>query len=202
MRAAKQILFLCLFFVLSACSSLLTTDTGAERTYVLSAINPSNSKQVKPGLSVAKPLVASGLNSQKIALMHDGIKLDYYQGARWSDNLSAMVQDRLTESISNAKIYKFVINDKINLSPSYFLAVDIRRFQAVYGAKDSKGKDTAPIAHVSIDVKLVSASNRQIIQQFTTSSQVAARENSMSSVAAAMDAAFKNVQNQIVSKLR
>lgn len=202
MKTLKHILSLCLFVFLTACGSLLTTNTGAENTYVLSAIDPSNSNQAKGGLSVAKPLLASGLDSQKIALMHNGIKLDYYQGARWSDNLSVMVQDRLVESINNANIYKFVINDKVNLNPSYYLVTDVRRFQAEYTGTDDNGKDAAPTAHVVVDVKLVNASNKAIARQFTASAKVKASENRMGAVANAMNQAFKDVQSQIITKLR
>lgn len=202
MKSLKHILSVCVFLFLSACGSLLTTNTGSENTYVLSAIDPSNSNSGKGGVSVAKPLLASGLDSQKIALVHNGIKLDYYQGARWSDNLSVMVQDRLVESINNAKIYKFVVNDKVNLSPNYYLVTDVRRFQAEYSGQDAKGNDTPPTANVVIDVKLVSAANKSIVRQFTVSAQVKASENRMAAVANAMNQAFRNTQEQIIKQLR
>lgn len=191
--------FLTLF--VSACS-FLTTDSGSQNTYVLSSIQPKNSQGAKGGLVIAKPLMASGLNSEKIALTHEGIKVDYYASARWGDNLGVMVQDRLTESLHNAHIFKFAVTDKVSLNPSYFLVVDIRAFQAEYGAKDESGKDKAPMAHVAIQAKLLNASNRSVSRQFTASAKKQASENSLAAVAKALDMAFRDVQAQIVEKLR
>lgn len=191
--------FLALF--VSACS-FMTTDSGSENTYVLSSVNPKDGKGTKGGLVMAKPLIASGLNTEKIALTHEGIKVDYYASARWGENLGVMVQDRLTESINDAHIFKFTVTDKVSLDPQYFLIADIRAFQAEYGPKDAKGKDQAPTAHVAINIKLLNASNRTIIRQFTASSKKRASENNLAAIAKALDTAFRDVQNQIVEKLR
>ncbi len=197
-----QILFFALFALSVASCSLLTTSNGSENTYVLSSVDPKNSNGAKGGLAVAKPLMASGLNTQRIALIHDSIKVDYYAPAKWGDNLAIMVQDRLTESIHNAHIFKFTVTDKVSLNPQYFLVTDIRHFQAEYASKDEKGKDTAPMAHVSLHMKLISTSNRAVIRQFTASAKVQASDNKLSAITKALDEAFRDVQNQVIEKLR
>ncbi len=186
---------------LAACQ-LLTTDDGGENIYVLSAIDPADSKTNKGILSIAKPLMASGLDTQRIALVHGDIKVDYYASAKWSDNLGVMVQDRLTESIHNAHIFSSTLSDKVSIAPQYFLITDIRRFQAEYDEKIDGDSDNPPTAHIRIDVKFVNATSRKIIRQFTASDKVKASDNKLAAVTRALDKAFRNVQQQIIDELR
>lgn len=203
----KMIFFLCSVFLLSACSSLLTTDTGDENIFVLSSIEKPVGKKAKSGISISKPLLASGLSSHRIALLHDDIQLDYFAGAKWSDPLNIMIQDRMTESLDKSKIFAFVVDDQVRLRPDYFLLLDVWKFHLDFShaQKDENGKygeEDLPIARIHMRVKLISAEDQSIEKQFQVQATRQAEFNHIQSYAKAMDHAFSDVQSQIIYQLK
>ncbi len=199
----KKFAFLTLIlWIMSGCSSILSADNGSENTYVLSSIQQKAPHKPYAGLIVAKPLLSSGLNNERIALMRDDIRLDYFAGAKWSDNLGLMVQDRMVESLQNSDGYKFVIDDKVNLEAPSILVMDVQKFYIDFGTANSNGDYTNMNAEVAIAVKLIATNTRSIKQQFVVRASQAIAKDNMKAHADALNVAFNETQKQIIQKLR
>ncbi len=204
MAYKKYAILVLVFLNLWGCSSFLTADTGAQNTYILSPAAVKAQTKTSSGLMVAKPLLASGLNSDRIALMRGGIKLDYFAGAKWSDTLGLMIQDRMTQSLQHSGGYKFVIDDRVNLEAAQILVLDIQEFYIDFGqnlARDNNSKPNMQ-AKVTISVKLIATKTRSVQRQFTVRSVRSVEKDNLDAHAKALDLAFQNAQTQIIQKLR
>lgn len=201
MTYGKYALFIIVFLSLFGCSSFMTADTGGQNTYVLSPVDIKAQTKTSSGLMIAKPLLASGLNNERIALMRGGIKLDYFAGAKWSDNLGLMIQDRMTQSMQQSGGYKFVIDDRVNLEASQILVMDIQEFYVDFGQAAINDRPDMK-AKVTISVKLIATKTRSIQRQFTVRSSHPVEKDNLDMHAKALDLAFRDIQTQIIQTLR
>jgi cholesterol transport system auxiliary component len=180
----------------SACGSLLETDLPASTSYVLKAA-PAGSTGVtrsEADVSIGRPDLSPGLDTERIAVLR-GRQLDYYRGAQWGGRATEIVQTLMVESFEDQQLFRSVTAEQSRVSSDYVLDVSVRDFQAEYASEND-----APTAHVTIMVRLIRVSDRQLVQTFAATAESKASDNRMSAVAAAFETAAQKVVLELAQK--
>ena len=194
----RKILVLCGCFVLLASCALTTPkDTGRAFMFALPPIETAApAKAGGDSLTVALPTAAPELDTYRIALSREGKRWDYYAGARWADFLPLMVQDSLTKTLSDAKLFRTAASDMSGSRGEQILNVDIRAFQAEYeiGSK-------TPVIKISLMVYLRKQGEGTPAASFDINTEAKAAQDSLPAIQAAFATAFSEAQKQLVQKL-
>ena len=193
-RTAPLAAALSLAFLLVACAGMLPGSGAPPDLYTLTpkSTYSADLPTVTWQLAIEVPVAAESLNNSRIALRHDPLSLLYYKGARWTERAPVMVQTLLIESFENSGKIVAVARKATDIRADYVLKTDLREFQAEY---DAGG---APVAHVSLNAKLVVMPKRAIIASKTFESSVQAAGSNVSQVIAAFDLALGRTLKQIV----
>jgi len=182
-RLATILLFVCL----SGCvGSLLETKMPVSDVYILNAAQ-ATSEVAKPlpiDLAIARPAAAPGFDSDRIAVLHDGRRLDFYREAQWGAALPQVVQWLTVGTLQNQKLFRSVTTEQGRVTANYLLDLDIQDFQAEY-ASDS----TPPTVRVTIVGTLIRIRDRKLIRVLPTSDTAVAKENRLGAVVQAFEAA-------------
>lgn len=176
-------------FLLSACStgSLFDSDTPVSTSYVLDAVpaaeRSASSELLPVDISVARPDLAAGLDTDRIAVL-EGRQLDYYRRVRWGTRASELIQNLLVDSLEDQQLFRSVTAERTRVAGDYLLDIQVRDFQAEYvqGQRD-------PNVHVGMVARLVRVVDRELVATVTADARVGAQDNRMSAVAAAFEAA-------------
>jgi cholesterol transport system auxiliary component len=180
----------------SGCGSLLETSLPSSTSYVLAPL-PASSTGVarsEADLSIGRPDVAPGLDSERIAVLK-GRQLDYYRGAQWGGRMTELVQTLLVDSFEDQQLFRSVTSEQSRVPGEYVLDVSVRDFQAEYA-----GASAAPTAHVTIIGRLIRVTDRQLVVTFTATAQSKASDNRMTDVAAAFETAAHKVVLELAQK--
>ncbi|WP_343562407.1 ABC-type transport auxiliary lipoprotein family protein [Kiloniella sp. b19] len=133
----------------------------------------------------------ASLNTTKIALQRDPIKLEYYANAGWIDKAPSMVQTLLVESFENTDKIISVGREAIGLRSDFILKTELREFQTVY-------PDGKPEALVTITAKIVQMPRRVIIGSRSFEQRVPAEADNLDAIVRAMDDALGKTMRQLV----
>ena len=180
---------------LSACTGLLPGTGEPLKLYTLTpkTTYPEGLPAVEWQLVVETPVAPAGINTNRIALAHSPLTLDYYAGASWTDSAPAMVQTLLVESFENTGRILAVGRESVGLRPDFVLKLELREFQAEY-----RSPETPPLVHVRIIGKLVRMPVREIVATHMAEESVAASANTLDAVVTAFDAALGPVLKDLV----
>jgi ABC-type uncharacterized transport system auxiliary subunit len=140
----------------------------------LSAHPGTPGPEIAADLSVLKPLVRSGLDTDRIAVSYPDRRLDYYAGARWSASLDEVVQEMALQSFHTHANLRSVSSDASVFSAGYWLEIDVDDFQAEYTTGEA-----IPTIHVHFSARLGKASDRRILSRFDASATQLARRQSL-----------------------
>ena len=181
--------------VLSACTDLLSAGPSP-KYFTLSPKNTfeSNLPDVSWQLVVEHPLSSGALATQRIALTHDPVQIEYFAGARWTEQAPRLVQTLLVESFENSQKIIAVGRVAIGLRSDFNLKSDLREFQAEY-----REKGAPPVVRVRINTKLILQAKRQIVASRTFESVATADSTKMRDVIRAFDRALGKVIKKIVA---
>ena len=150
----NPLIALCGFLVLLAACTLTPKNIG--KAYMFALI-PAKTVAVASmsgdSLTVALPVAAPELDTYRIALIRDGKRWDYYAGARWSEFLPVLVQDNITKTLEDARLFKTVTTDQAGVKGGQVLKLAIRSFQAEYVAGRA-----APVIKIRLVSSLMSLS--------------------------------------------
>ncbi len=194
---------------LSGCSGLLHSTAPPLQLYVLAAPEGvtvasdaiSTPRSVVATLRIDRPLPGPGLNTDRIALLRPGNRLDYYAGSRWSAPLADLVSDLQLTVFRNDSAWSAVADDRSGFNSDYLLQTSIDRFSAQYATEAGP-----PVIHVDLHTLLIRRSDGILIGSFAVSKEGAATENRMASVIAAFsamaDEAVIDVRSQTDQLLR
>lgn len=178
--------------------SLFESDIPAPTRYVIASVPPAAapvaSAASQVDLSIGRPDVAPGLDSERIAVLR-GRELDYYRGVQWSGRVVDVVQTFLTGSLQEQQLFRSVTPEQARVSGDYLLDTEVRDFQAEY----TEGK-AAPQAHVTIIGRVIRVVDRNMIDTVTASATFPAADNRMAAVAAAFEAAAQQVALEMSQK--
>jgi cholesterol transport system auxiliary component len=165
---------------LTACSGLLHSTAPALQLYVLAPPETvPASAHTGPTLWVARPLSGPALNTDRIALLRPGNRLDYYTGSRWSAPLADLVSDLELKVLRADSAWSAVADDRSTFNADYLLQTSIDRFTAEY-----EGQTGAPTIRVELHALLIRRADGTLVGSFAVSEQGTAQENRMASVVA------------------
>jgi cholesterol transport system auxiliary component len=127
--------------------------------------------------------MAAGLDSDRIAVLK-GRQLDYYRGVRWGTRAIELVQNLVVDSLENQKLFRSVTPEQARVAGDYVLELQVRDFQAEYGSRGDN-----PNIHVTLVGRLIRVIDRELVTTVQSQARVDAKDNRMSAVAAAFEAA-------------
>ena len=180
---------------LSACGGNLIGPPDASPMYMVApkfAAQPAGGEKVKWALSILRPYVAPGLDTDRIALTQADGTMDYYANAAWPDQLPQLLHNLLIEAFEESGKIASVSKDGANVHADFLLQIDIRDFEAQYTVAD-----TAPKILLRMEAKLIR--NRQIVSSLDATQEAQTAANSVPSVVAAFNQALAAALSQIVT---
>jgi cholesterol transport system auxiliary component len=147
---------------------------------------------VDASLQILRVEAHPGLESERIALLRPGRRLDFYSGGRWAAGLPTVLSALIVESFRASGVFANVSEDR-NVGSDFALDISVLRFEAEYADEDS-----APTAQLLFDCTLLSRRERNVLASFRIAAAVPAGENRLGSVVDALD----KVANQALVELR
>ncbi len=180
---------------LAACTGIIPGTGEPLKLYTLTPKSTYGGDLPKVAwqLVVEMPIAPAGINTNRIALAHSPITLDYFAGATWTDSAPALVQTLLVESFENTGRIVAVGRESVGLRPDYVLKLELREFQAEYAAPQAP-----PTVHIRLIAKLVRMPEREIVAAHMAERLQLAAANTLDGVVAAFDEALGPVLKQIV----
>ena len=148
--------------------------------------------QVDWQLVLETPTSNAALNTTRVALQRDPMRIEYYARAGWVDLAPIMLQTLLLESFENSNSIVSVGRENIGLRSDFVLKTDLREFQAVYSGTGP------PEVLVAMTVKLVQMPRRTIVGNAKFSHRTQASADSLDAVVDAFDVALGKALKRVV----
>ncbi len=179
---------------LSACAKNLIGPPDPGPIYPVSPTFAAvQGEKVSWALSILRPDLPGGLDSDRIALMQTDGSLDYYANATYPDRLSPVVQQALLDAFEASGRIDAVAPEQAALHADYDLATEVKDFAAHYSQPGG-----IPSVTVAITAKLIAAHGRTIISSFSTTQTGNASANSAVAATQALQQALGTAVTQIV----
>lgn len=182
--------------LLAACASGFERNIPEPRIYRLSAPAVETGEQLPAELLVLRPVVAPGLRTERIASAWPGNRIDYFAGARWSGELSAVVQGAVIEALRANGRLRTVEGDPTLFRASHVLGLEVRRFEADYASAPGP----APVARVSMTATVGRYGDRRALQSWTVAAETPSTANTLGAVTAALDDAFGKAVTEVMTR--
>jgi len=141
-----------------------------------------------PQLVVPEPAAAMALNSDRVTVTGEPPEGNPFEKAQFTDNIPAVVQAKVIESIQGSGCFAAVTRPVDSLEPSDQLQVEIRQF--------SIAMTPAPTARVELSIQLVSNGKIAGSKVFATAVPLASVD--ASGAVAALDGAFEKTLAEAV----
>lgn len=198
LTAASRWLAVAAFGVLSsACGSLFESDIPVASRYLIAAAPAAavatNSAASSVDLSIGRPDVAPGLDTNRVAVLR-GRQLDYFRAAQWGGSVTEVTQALLVNSFQGQQLFRSVTSEQARVSSDYMLDVEVRDFQAEYAG------DAAPQIRVTIVGRVIRIKDRAMVDTLIATARKPASENRMMSVAAAFEVAGQQVALELAKQ--
>jgi ABC-type uncharacterized transport system auxiliary subunit len=201
-RAIKRTLVLPAVCLAACTGSLFQSKAAPPTVYQLSAgVGSSSPGTPAPGgpapaipvdLTVLKPKLRPGLESDRIAVLYPDRHLDYFAGARWSGPLGEVLQDLAVQEFRSHANLRTVSGDASVFASAYWLEIEVADFQAEYASAAA-----APTVHVHFLARLGGSGDRRILGEFEANARQPAAENRLTAIvdayAHAADAAWGEI---------
>ncbi len=182
---------------LSGCAGVFHSSAPALQLYVLqapqavtAAVDPgrvaddSAPRGVAPTLSIARALPGPGLNTDRIALLRPGNRLDYYAGSRWSAPVPELLSDLQLTVLRADSALSAVADERSGFNADYLLQTSLDHFTAEYATETGP-----PVIRVELHCLLIRRSDGALLGSFTVAQSEPAQANRMVSVVAAFSQA-------------
>jgi cholesterol transport system auxiliary component len=181
---------------LAGCGSLFQTKAAPPTMYLLSMAKPAyeNAAALAVDLSVLKPRVRAGLDTDRIALLYPDRRLDYFANVRWSGPVDELMQELAVQEFHASRSMRNVDGDASAFASSYWLELEVADFQAEYAAAASP-----PNIHVKLLARLGSSADRRVLVRFEADAMVTATDNRMSAIVDAYNHAAEKALSAIVA---
>jgi cholesterol transport system auxiliary component len=155
----------------------------------------AHSRPLRKRLVIDIPTASESLDTDRIALIRDRTRFDYYANSLWTDRVPLLVQTLLIDAFETDGSIAGVGRDAWTLTPEYLLATEVRRFEAVYAG----AADEIPMAVVALALGLVKMPDHRMLGRTLVTDQSRAATNSVDSVVEAFDVVVGKVVLQSVA---
>lgn len=173
--------------------SKLPINTVYVLTPVPSASSGPPSVTVNADLAVGHPIVAPGLDTDRIAVLK-GRVLDYYAGASWGATASVVMQSFLIGSLQNQQLFRGVATEDARVASDYLLDIELTHFQAEYPNGE------VPAVHVGLVGRVVRVKDRRLVATIPVEVTERAEQNHLGAVVAAFEKASRGVAVTLAQK--
>ena len=190
----KQLIIAAAAALAAGCFGGLKDEVPQPLIYRVDAPKLAPGDRLAADLLIVVPETAPGLDGVGIAGRWPGKRLDYIAGARWAEELPALVQSGLIEAFQDSGRLRSVQGDLGRFRATHTLVIEVRRFEADYTGSG------LPVAQVALAATLGRASDRRVLAAFTVAAQEEASENRVSAVVTALDAAFSRAAVEVADK--
>lgn len=198
----RALLKCCLFLLLGvlpvACGgSLFKTELPASDTYRLAPVTTEGAaaQPLDAVLLVTRPVIAPGLDTERIAVMKPDRRLDYFAASEWGAPAPDVIQDVIVASLQNTGRLRGVQRDLSNFRPDFVLQLDVRAFEAHYT------DGAAPKVRVDFIATIGRLNDRQSVASFPVVAEEQATANSMTSVSAAFDKSLQSATRDLLAQV-
>jgi len=183
--------------LLCACSGL-RSDQPPPQVYLLRPSLPAAAAPLGTGaaavsLAVELPQAGPALADDAIVLLRPGGRLDYYAGVRWAGPVPRLLQALAVDALRATGRFALVQSASGPFASDYLLTLELRDFQAEYGA------DGPPTVHVALSAALGRRGSRPLVANIVAESRVRADADRMQAVIAAFDAATADALGQLAA---
>ena len=138
------------------------------------------------------PVADAALNTTRIALMSSPMQVEYYARSSWTDRAPLMIQTLMIESFENSNRIVSVGREGGGLRADFILKSELRELQAEYYEGGN------PVAHVTINAKLVAMPSRDIVASQSFKRKIEAEADRLNDVVNAFDEALGKVLKNLV----
>jgi cholesterol transport system auxiliary component len=144
-------------------------------------------------LMIDLPNVYPPLDNQRIGVVPEANRIDYYADCEWGDRLDVLVQDSLIYSLQNRMIFSGVTRANDGVMPDLLLKTDVRKFFVVQTPK--------PVAVVQYFVQLIRLTDRQVVSQQAFETKLPLNSEELSEISVKLNQANLDVVHKIVNWL-
>lgn len=179
---------------ISGCS-IIPEPAPANITYRLSVSGdsvPANADATV--IRVDRPTATSVFNSRSIVVSPDGRRLSTAAQAQWPEGTPTMLQGALVDAFSREPSIVGVLPESGTRTDTR-VHFTIKNFEAQF----DRGETSAPLAVVRYTVTLVNATDRRLIDTFSTRHEVRASAARISDIVGAMERANDAAMTDIVA---
>ena len=145
-------------------------------------------------VTVLKPKLRTGLETDRIAVLYPDRRLDYFADARWSGPLAEVLQDLVLQELHSRGNLRNVSSDASVFSSAYWLEIEVTDFQAEYTSAAA-----APTVRVHFLARIGSSGERRILGQFEAGAAQPAADNRLTAIVEAYERAADTALAQIVA---
>jgi cholesterol transport system auxiliary component len=172
-------------------------DPPPAQIYRLSPLTNERSKgrKLHKRLVVDIPTASESLDTDRIALIHDRTRFDYYANSLWTDRVPVLLQALLVQAFENDGRIAAVARDASTLTPDYVLETEIREFQARYPG----ASDRTPTVIVALALSLVRMPDHHMVEQTVMSDSAPAPSNTLDSIVETFDVVVGRVLMQSIA---
>ena len=185
---------------LSGCAGLNTLNSAATPTDLFTLTPKSTFDPGLPRLRqqivVEEPTANAAINSDRISVQPTPLQVKFLPGVRWIDTAPSIVQTLLIESHENTNKVDAVGRSAVTLRADYTIVTDLREFQAQL--KPGSGPNALLSVDVTMNMKVVEATEDRIIASRSFEAIVNAASDSPEDIAAAFDIALGRVMRNSV----
>src|SRR5207248_2689291 len=121
------------------------------------------------------------------------VSIDYFADSDWTDRVPLLVQTAILQSFENSRAVTAIDRESVGLRADFILKTEIRHFEAVYDSSEGP-----PEIWVSINVRLVNPTSRDVVAQTSFERRRLAPANDVPSIVSAFDEALGGVMKEIV----
>ena len=197
MSLRTQLLAMLALLLCGCGGSLFQTKVAPPSLYLLSA-TPKTPAAAAPripvDLTVLRPRVRAGLETDRIAALYPDRRLEYFADARWSGPLDEVIQQLAVQQFHASAKLRNVGADASVFASDYWLEIEVTNFQAEYSAAAAP-----PTVHVHFLARVGTSADRHILAVIEADAEDPASGNRMSAIVDAYNRAADQALAEIIS---
>jgi cholesterol transport system auxiliary component len=179
---------------LGACVPGLPGQGPGPREFRLTPKTTFSSELPRVGwaLAVAQPAADRSLDTDRIALIKEGLQVQYVADARWSDRAPAMLQGLIVGSFAASGAIATVGTDRDRLSADFLLRSSLPAFNLL------RRTGAATVIRVRLDAQLLGLPDRELVGSESFAADATPTSDRLEAVIEAFDEATGDVLKRLV----